>query len=233
MDNVTFDLQQERKRLETWLANGGRDLVRADPREIARFNDDSKQGPLAFPHLRWVPHLVVPRLEDRTTWEMPYAYTKGVGGVPFLADSTVAVFDWAADYNGARVPDARRKEPRPFLLEFVAINWKEVSFDGTDLDQKGVALGMSPEGRCAINYKLRDAKASAYGEWSQKYLKRHTAIIVDGSVYSAPYFVSRIPGNGQISGNFTQAEANALVGRLRLGDLPIAPVLLRTGPIPK
>jgi hypothetical protein len=41
-------------------------------------------------------------------------------GVQPLSASVVAVFDQSADYSGGVVPEARQKEERPYLLEFVA-----------------------------------------------------------------------------------------------------------------
>ena len=227
MDGVSFDLRKEKARLEAWLRSGGKELVLADPRAIARFNADGKQGPLAFEHLRWVPHLIAPQLADPAKWDHSYQ-----DGVQPLADATVAVFA-ADDWNSGRVPDARRKETHPFLLEYVAINWREVSFSGADLDPNGINVGAGPNGKVGLNYQLRDEKAAAYADWSQKYIRHHTAMIVDGTIVSAPYFLTRIASNGQISGNYTQAEVEALAARLRGGCLPIAPVLLRKTPAPK
>jgi SecD/SecF fusion protein len=50
--------------------------------------------------------------------------------------------------------------------------------------------------------------------------RRHLAIILDGMVMSAPTINSEIRTHGQISGNFTQKEVDALVNILRAGPLP-------------
>ena len=55
-------------------------------------------------------------------------------------------------------------------------------------------------------------------EGTQK--RRHLAIILDGLVMSAPTINSPIYNQGQISGNFTQKEVDALVNILRAGKLP-------------
>lgn len=52
----------------------------------------------------------------------------------------------------------------------------------------------------------------------------HLAIVLDGTLYSAPYIREAIyGGSGEISGNFTLHEANFLCNILRAGSLP-APV---------
>src|SRR3989304_2239377 len=46
------------------------------------------------------------------------------------------------------------------------------------------------------------------------------AIILDGTLYSAPVIRDRIPGTGIIEGNFTQDEVNELIAIMRAGSLP-------------
>lgn len=48
------------------------------------------------------------------------------------------------------------------------------------------------------------------------------AIVLDGQVISAPTAEQRIVGSAQISGDFTQAEADSLATSLKYGALPIA-----------
>jgi SecD/SecF fusion protein len=68
-----------------------------------------------------------------------------------------------------------------------------------NITRKNVSEGTGPEG-------------------TQK--RRHLAIILDGLVMSAPTINSEIRTQGQISGNFTQKEVDALVNILRAGKLP-------------
>jgi hypothetical protein len=227
-DGVAFDLAEEKKRLERWLAGGGKQLVVADPRQIERFNDDPVHGPLAARHLRWMPHVVETQLGDATAWEMPFSLTWNSGKPP-VADSTVAVFDGGTDFNRGQVPAHLKANPR--LLEFVAINWHEVYFCGADLIPNSVAVVEDSGGHPAIRYQVRNSRAAEYAEWTGKYIRKHFAVLVDGRVRSAPYFVSRISGHGQISGNFTAAEVAAMEMTLRRGDLPMAPKLLRQEPL--
>ncbi|MBS0202508.1 MAG: protein translocase subunit SecD [Planctomycetes bacterium] len=55
--------------------------------------------------------------------------------------------------------------------------------------------------------------------------KRQLAILLDGKVHSAPVINDVISSNGQISGQFTRAEIDSLVGVLNAGalDVPLKP----------
>lgn len=238
-DNVQFDLAQEKRRLQTWLDTGGRDLVRADWKNIERFNDDTQNGPIAKGSLRWYPHLIQPRIDSPAFWDRPFSQdTQSIDGISPLGPATVTVYDENTEYNSGKIPDAllaKAKEDKkpPALIELVAINTKERHFKGEDLDPSKVSPSVADDGRLAVSYSLKPELHSAYGEWSQKYIKKHSAIILNGVIRSAPYFVSKIPGNGQISGGFTQAEVEELVKVLRTGSLQVEPQLLSdrtTGP---
>lgn len=224
--DTQFDLTAEKRRLEDWLKTGGKELVLEDWRNIARFNDSPNTGPVAFGKIQWYPHLVEPNLDNKKVWDRPMSMGSSEPGVQPLNESVVAVFDQATDWNGGMVPEATGKKERPFLLEFVAINMAERHFRGEDLDSAGVGPTYSQDGRLAVRYRVKEDLSSKYGDWSQQYKKKHSAIVLNGVIRSAPYFVERIPGNGQISGNFTNAEVEDLVKVLRTGALQVEPVLL-------
>ncbi|HLQ38457.1 MAG TPA: protein translocase subunit SecD, partial [Planctomycetota bacterium] len=112
---------------------------------------------------------------------------------------------------------------KPRLIELIAINMKEQFFKGEDLEPSGVHAGMSSDGTPSVNYKIKDARSGDYAEWSQKWIKHHSAIILNNVVKSAPVFQSRIPGSGEIHGDFTQAEVEELVKVLRTGSLRVEP----------
>jgi hypothetical protein len=243
---VSFDLQKEKQQLQKWLD----ERVRADWRAIDQFNADLEHGPIAkMPRadgkgtanaLRWAPHLVWSRADNPTLWDHPYALDDiGHEGVQPLGPATFAVFERKADWNQGLVPGAmvaaagRTPEQRPFLLEFVAINLAEIGFTGAQLDPTKVVVSKDETGAPAVRYQLRPEFCALYGDWSAKYLRRHTAILVDGVVRSAPYFAGRIPGHGQISGGFTASEAETLAACLRSGELDLVPNLLRQEPIPQ
>lgn len=70
---VTYNLREERRRLEEWLnaADGAnRKLIAVDPAAIDMFNKLPADvgGPQAGDHLRWRPQLIEPSLVDASRW---------------------------------------------------------------------------------------------------------------------------------------------------------------------
>ena len=72
----------------------------------------------------------------------------------------------------------------------------------------------------AVSFSLNRDGARKFGEVTSSNVGRNLAIILDGSVYSAPVIESRITDDGRISGSFTQQEATDLALVLRSGALP-------------
>ena len=229
LDGVAFNLGEEKKRLQAWLEHGGRELVRENWKNIERFNDDPAKGPLAFGHLKWYAHLVEPKIDNKELWGTPFALdTTPFNGITPMGPATVTVYDQATEWNGGGVPEAMKQKDKPFLLELVAINMKERHFGSEDLDPARVRPGVAADRRPAVDYAIKSALSGDYADWSQKYIKKHIAIIVNGTIRSAPYFASRIHGLGfQIICDFTEGEVEDLAACLRSGELPIAPVFLR------
>ena len=80
----------------------------------------------------------------------------------------------------------------------------------------------SQTGEFAISFVLKSDTKDIFGEYTTTHQKQYLAIVLDKQVISAPIIQSPITdGNGQISGKFTQAEANTLAVQLRSGALPI------------
>lgn len=222
-----FDLAKEKGRLQDWLDHGGKELLRQGSKALDAFHADKAHGPLARGKLRWYPHRIEPQPGAPQRWS--YAFSAGGR----LAGSTVLVAD-AADYNGGSIPAAILARPRQeqWLLELVAVNLEEVAFGSADMVPEAVTVGAGAGGSAVINYSLRAEKASIYADWSEKHINHHVAILLDDRVVSAPVFMSRIPGNGQISGNFDAQEAEAVARALRAAPLPICPVLMRQETVP-
>ncbi|GAB4144684.1 MAG: hypothetical protein Fur0037_12510 [Planctomycetota bacterium] len=216
-----FDLAAEKKRLEDWLKNGGKQLLKNDWKAIDHFNDDLQNGPIARGNLRWFVHFVEPDLKNSKRWD--YAFTQAGGD---LASASVAAFE-PSEYNGGSIPEAllNSKDEKPRLIELVAINMNEVHFSGEDLEATGVRAGIDQNGNPSVDYQIVGGKAQAYADWSEKYIKKHSAIILNNVIKSAPVFISRIPGSGQITGQFTQPEVDELVKVLRTGSLKVEPEL--------
>ena len=92
-------------------------------------------------------------------------------------------------------------------------------------------VGLSETGSAAVNFSFNGEGASRFfrltnsNRPSNDGHKRQLAILLDGQLHSAPNINSTISDNGQITGNFSQQELQALVGVLTAGalDLPINP----------
>ncbi|MCC7397071.1 MAG: protein translocase subunit SecD [Planctomycetes bacterium] len=219
---VTFNMQGEKTRLESWLKNPeNKKLIAEDPRNVRRFNEDAQFGPLQSGRLAWYPSQIrgVTNPDTKETrWDTPLAN--------YLKDSTVKGYE-DADFNQGVVPESflKKAEKDRFLVEFVAINMDEEHFSGEDLDPAGVGASSGRDGGLAVSYAIKAGRTGAYAEWSERYIGKASAIILNGYIKSAPTFRSKIPGNGIIEGKFTQEEVDELVKVLRTGSLRVEPQL--------
>ncbi len=221
-DNTKFTLSAERQRLETWLkVPANKELIDKDPKNIRRFNDSDSGGPIARGKLHWYPREIRSNPKDRTQWDRSYT------SIPSLASQTVKAFD-DAQYNQGIIPEeVKALEPKDQrLIEFIAINMKERSFSGEDLDPAGVGVGMGNNGGPGVSYRMIGSLTADYAEWSAEHKDKSSAIILNGYVKSAPAFENKITRNGIITGDFTLAEVEELVKVLRTGSLRIEPELL-------
>ncbi len=89
---------------------------------------------------------------------------------------------------------------------------------------KTASAGVNQVGERAVNFTLDDQGARLFGDYTADHVGEQFAIVLDGTVISAPVINEPIPGGqGQISGGFTTlAEVNQLVTVLRYGALPNA-----------
>jgi preprotein translocase subunit SecD len=62
----------------------------------------------------------------------------------------------------------------------------------------------------AVNFKLTDEASARFADATERMVGKRLAILVDGKVVSAPTVRSRIIGSGQITGNFTEQEAQRI-----------------------
>jgi len=87
-------------------------------------------------------------------------------------------------------------------------------------------VGYDQNNRPVIHFNLNSEGAQIFGDFTGKSVGKRLAIVLDGKVYSAPVINERIGGGaGQISGNYTTAEANDLAIALRSGAL-LAPIYM-------
>jgi preprotein translocase subunit SecD len=83
-----------------------------------------------------------------------------------------------------------------------------------------VSLGTDQFSRPAVNFTLKEDGAAKFSTYTSANVGNQFAIVLDGTVVSAPEIQSPITsGQGQITG-VTLAEANNLITVLRYGSLP-------------
>lgn len=75
----------------------------------------------------------------------------------------------------------------------------------------------------AINFSLKKGGADKFGAWTGANINNYMGVVLNGEVRSIAFIRSQIFDSGQISGRFTQAQAEDLALILRSGALP-API---------
>ncbi|MCR9247615.1 MAG: protein translocase subunit SecD [bacterium] len=224
---VRFNMRGESTRLTNWLQQEGNKALMSSKidelaKNIRRFNEAGPAvGPEAFPNLAWYPRVITASSKNPDAWDRAYS------DIPGLSGSVVKVYD-DAEWNNGIIPEAARTKAaengsEPFLVELIAINMHEENFSGDDLDPTGVGPTTDESGGMAVAYQLYGDKSGQYADWSERYIGKSSAIILNGLVKSAPEFITRIPGRGRITGSFTRLEVEELVKVLRTGSLRIEP----------
>ncbi|MDD4884954.1 protein translocase subunit SecD [Sulfuricurvum sp.] len=123
----------------------------------------------------------------------------------------------AASYGDKILEDALQPQLKHLVSEIPIL-------DGTMLTDAHV--GYDQNNHPVINFTLNAQGAQIFGDFTGKSVGKRLAIVLDGKVYSAPVINERIGGgSGQISGNYTVAEANDLAIALRSGAL-LAPIYM-------
>ncbi len=103
---------------------------------------------------------------------------------------------------------------------------KEIQIlDGSMLTNAQVSFDQQTN-QPVINFTLNSEGGAIFGDFTEKNVGNHLAIVLDGKVFSAPRINERIGGgSGQISGSYTPQEAQDLAIALRSGAL-LAPIYL-------
>lgn len=96
-------------------------------------------------------------------------------------------------------------------------------FTGADLDLGKISASVNPDkpGTWRIHFAFAGDAGTKFATWSGQHVGEAFAIVLDTTVVSAPYIQSAITGGeGEITGQFTQAEAKNLANVLKYGALP-------------
>jgi preprotein translocase subunit SecD len=103
------------------------------------------------------------------------------------------------------------------IPEFYLVR-KESVITGRDLKNARAGVGQTNEPD--VQFTLNPAGADKFKRETGRNVGRRLAIILDGTVASAPTIQSQIGAEGQITGRFTAQEADELAKILRAGALP-------------
>ncbi|HEY4034136.1 MAG TPA: protein translocase subunit SecD [Ktedonobacteraceae bacterium] len=97
-------------------------------------------------------------------------------------------------------------------------------FTGHDLDpaQLGVSQAQSGGTGYDIDFAMQGSAVAKLSSYTAQNIGHALTITLDRQVISSPTIQSQIPGNGQITGNFTYSDAENLVNVLKYGALPVA-----------
>ena len=80
---------------------------------------------------------------------------------------------------------------------------------------KSARMGRGNLGEPIIEFELTDAAGKRFGDVTRNNIGHRLAIVLDGELYSAPNINSEIDNNGEITGHFTQEEAQKLAAVLQ------------------
>lgn len=87
---------------------------------------------------------------------------------------------------------------------------------------KTAFAGVDSSGNWIVNFSLTSAGSPKFDAIATKYYQKQVAIVLDGVVESAPTINAKtFGGQGQISGTFTQSQAQSLALVLKYGALPV------------
>ena len=110
-----------------------------------------------------------------------------------------------------------------FLPRFI---YRREQLNGGDLESAKASAGDGLTPGYCVNFSIKKGKpADKFGRMTEANKGRQLAIVLDDELISSPVLKSKISEHGQITGNFTAAEAKRLAADLNAGALP-APLKL-------
>jgi preprotein translocase subunit SecD len=96
------------------------------------------------------------------------------------------------------------------------------AFTGTDLDPNSLGISQQQGGATyQINFAMKSDKATTFGTFTSDHINQVMTITLDKQIVLSATIRSAIIGPGQITGNFTHAEAQSTVNTLKHGALPV------------
>lgn len=210
-DGVQFDLDRETTRMHEWLDAGGRERLLADPSAIDDYRAISK-------HLKWSVHRMRPDANRPGKWQ--HRNSDHLPESVFVSPN--------ADWNRGVVPAHMKARPlaEQFVIEVLPVNMHETHFTGADLDPDSMEAVQTISG-FGVRYRTHGARAKEYADWTEEHIGRCCAYLWEGELLSAPRFISRIPGIGEISTNGGHDQAEIMMA-VMAGQLPAFPRLVKS-----
>jgi preprotein translocase subunit SecD len=138
-----------------------------------------------------------------------------------LVENSAATQETLLQGVGGKVPDNMEMvsgpgqtagEPVFYLLR------KEAMITGRDL--KSARVGVDESNQPQINFALNALATDKFARETGRNIGRQLAILLDGTVYSAPVIQSKLGSDNRITGRFTTQEADELSKILKAGALP-------------
>jgi len=138
-----------------------------------------------------------------------------------LVENSATTQDTLLQGVGGKVPDNMEMvsgpsetagEPVYYLLR------KEAMITGRDL--KNARVGVDENNRPQINFSLNATATDKFARETGRNIGRQLAILLDGTVYSAPVIQSKLGSDNRITGQFTTQQADELSKILKAGALP-------------
>ncbi len=109
--------------------------------------------------------------------------------------------------------------PTTYVPHFIS---RKAGFTGDGLEAARVTAGEGLAGGFAVSFDVKPGKPTIdFGRLTGDNINRQMAIVLDDEQISAPVLKSKISDHGQITGNFTAAEAKRLASDLNAGALPV------------
>jgi len=157
----------------------------------------------------------IPAKPERKNYETEENYKSAVS---MYEDAKKAATEYVENMKkqlpeGTEVTVARGEEGAGYLLGKLYVGGKNLTKAETTFDQLG---------KPAVSISFNAEGAQLFDSATAMNVGKQIAIVLDGSVISAPVVQQRISGgNAQITGKFTVDEANRLAIMLRAGALPV------------
>ena len=122
-------------------------------------------------------------------------------------------------YLRARDMVGAKYDGQPYALLYTTEAMSLDHLGGRQWSMKAVFPSQDQLGRTCVAFQLDPSGGILMGKLTGANIGRPMGIVLDGQLFSAPTLQSQIPGNGQITGSFTQEEIDYLIRVLQGGEL--------------